>query len=135
MPTVVRDQRMLGYLGLFSSMGTLLCCALPSLLVLFGLGGAVASTMAAAPWLAALSRHKAWLFAGSALLIVGNVYYVYRLAPRLAVARGACPPGEADACRVTSRFSRAMLWVSVAVYATGFTVAYVLPLVLERIDG
>lgn len=126
---------MLGYLSLLSSMGTLLCCALPALLVLFGLGAAVAATMSAAPWLATLSRHKAWLFAGSALLIAGNFYYVYRLAPRLAVAHGACPPGEADACTVTTGFSRAMLWGSVSVYAIGFVVAYVLPLVLERIDG
>lgn len=126
---------MLGFLSLFSSVGTLLCCALPALLVLFGLGAAVAATMSAAPWLATLSRQKAWLFAVSAILIAENIYYVYRLAPRLAVSRGACPPDEADACAVTSGFSRAMLWVSVSVYAIGFVVAYVLPLVLERIDG
>jgi mercuric ion transport protein len=32
----------LSYLSLFTSLGTLLCCALPSLLVLFGLGATVA---------------------------------------------------------------------------------------------
>src|SRR5688500_7094028 len=65
---------LLGYLGLFSSVGTLLCCALPSLLVLAGLGATVASVLASAPWLVALSRHKAWVFAASAILIVGNFY-------------------------------------------------------------
>jgi hypothetical protein len=33
----------LGYLSLFTSLGTLLCCALPSLLVLLGLGATVAT--------------------------------------------------------------------------------------------
>ena len=33
-----RQNFWLQYLSLFSSLGTLLCCALPSLLVLFGLG-------------------------------------------------------------------------------------------------
>src|SRR5713226_4111981 len=33
-----QDRAFLSYLSLFSSVGTLLCCALPSLLVLAGLG-------------------------------------------------------------------------------------------------
>jgi len=49
---------LLAYLSLFTSMGTLLCCALPSLLVLVGLGATVASVLSAAPWLVTLSGHK-----------------------------------------------------------------------------
>jgi len=49
-PPQVRSG-VLGYLSLFTSIGTLLCCALPSLLVLFGLGATVASVLSAAPWL------------------------------------------------------------------------------------
>ena len=59
----------LGYLSLFTSLSTLLCCALPSLLVLAGLGAAVASTLSAAPWLVSLSRNKQWVFAVSGLMI------------------------------------------------------------------
>lgn len=128
------DRRALGYLTLFASVGTLLCCALPALLVLVGFGAVVASTLSAAPWLVTLSRHKAWVFAASALLIAANMYYVYRLAPRLAVARGMCPPGEADACAITSRWTRALLWISVTLYGVGFAVAFLLPSVLERLD-
>ena len=39
----------LSYLSLFTSLGTLLCCALPSLLVLFGLGTTVASVLSVSP--------------------------------------------------------------------------------------
>jgi len=40
----VRRSAVLSYFSLFTSLSTLLCCALPSLLVLFGLGASVAST-------------------------------------------------------------------------------------------
>ncbi len=40
-----RENPWLSYLSLFTSLGTLFCCALPSLLVLFGLGATVASSL------------------------------------------------------------------------------------------
>lgn len=133
-PAPTHESRVLPYLGLFSSVGTLLCCALPSLLVLLGFGATVASFSAAAPWFVALSRHKAWVFAGAALLLTANFYYVYRLAPHLLAARGACSADDLDACARATRVSRVVLWLSTALYAVGFAVAYVLPLVLERLD-
>lgn len=45
------------------SLGTLLCCALPALLVLLGLGAAVASVLSSLPWLVTLSRRNAWVLA------------------------------------------------------------------------
>jgi hypothetical protein len=39
----------LSFLSLFTSLGTLLCCALPSLLVLFGLGATVATVLSEVP--------------------------------------------------------------------------------------
>jgi mercuric ion transport protein len=52
----------LSYGSLFTSLGMLLCCALPSLLVLFGLGATVATVLADVPSLVTLSRHKHWVF-------------------------------------------------------------------------
>jgi mercuric ion transport protein len=124
----------LGYLGLFTSVGTLLCCALPSLLVLLGLGATVASVLASAPWLVALSLHKAWVFTVSGLLIAGNFYYVYRLAPRLLARSGACDVDDPN-CARTSRMSRGLLWVSALLLVAGFSVAYVLPPILEWLDA
>jgi hypothetical protein len=124
----------LGYLGLFTSVGTLLCCAVPSLLVLLGLGATVASVLASAPWLVALSRHKTWVFAASALLIAGNFYYVYRLAPGLLARTGACDVDD-PSCARASRTSRGLLWMSALLLVTGFSVAYLLPVILEWMDA
>ena len=71
MTTVATSKRsaVLNYFSLFTSLSTLLCCALPSLLVLFGLGASVASMLSFMPWLVTLSRHKQWTFAVSGVLI------------------------------------------------------------------
>jgi mercuric ion transport protein len=124
------QQRLLGYLSLFTSVGTLLCCALPSLLVLLGFGATVASVLATAPWLVALSRHKAWVFGTSAILIAATFYYVYRLAPRLVARNLGCAVDD-PACARATRASRSLLWTSALLLLIGITVAYVLPVVLE----
>ena len=129
------ESRVLGYLGLFSSVGTLFCCALPSLFVFLGFGATVGSLLSAVPWLVTLSRHKGWIFAASALLIAANFYYVYRMVPRLLVQRGSCPADDPDACARATRFSRVLLWCSAILMALGGSVAYVLPMVLERLDA
>lgn len=121
----LRD-RTFGFLSLFTSFGTLICCALPSLLVLLGLGATVASFLSAAPWLVTLSRHKGWVFAGSGTLIALNFVYVYALAPKLRGANQVCPVDEPSACRTADRVSRAVLWISAAIYIVGFFTAYLL---------
>jgi hypothetical protein len=56
--TVGRAEGVLGYLSLLTSLSTVLCCALPSLFVLLGLGATIASVVSAAPWLIAFSLHR-----------------------------------------------------------------------------
>ena len=121
----------LQYLSLFTSLGTLLCCALPSMLVLFGLGATVASVVSAAPWLVNFSNHKNWTFAGAGVLIVANIVYVYWIAPRLKVQE--CAAGD-DVCGTASRFSTTVLWISAGLYAIGVFVAYVLGPIFVWLD-
>src|ERR1051325_7508333 len=116
----------LQYLSLFTSLGTLLCCALPSLLVLVGLGATVASFLSAVPWLVTLSQHKNWVFAVAGVLIAGNLLYVYRITPRLQSMGGACPADAPDACVAASRVSLVLLWLSVTIYCIGVFSAYAL---------
>src|SRR4051812_19928876 len=127
------------FASLFTSVGTLLCCALPSLLVLLGLGATVASFLAAAPWLVALSHHKRIVFGVSGALIATNFYYTYWLAPRLQAARLqregiACSPSDPEACAVVGRFSRAVLWLSAGLWICGAFVAFALGPILESLE-
>jgi hypothetical protein len=122
---------LLNYFSLFTSVGTLFCCALPSLLVLFGLGAPVASMLTFLPWLVTLSHYKRWTFTGSGLLLAFALLNMYLVAPRLKTE--ACEPGETG-CGETSRLSKAILWVSLAIYGVGCFVAYVLGPLLSRFD-
>lgn len=113
-------------LSLFASTGTLLCCALPTLLVTLGLGAVVAGAISSLPWLVTLSEHKQWVFLGAGLLIAGN----WVLMPRWESTPTACeiPAGGSSvvsACHAASRFSRAVLWISTAIFIVGFIVAFV----------
>src|SRR5580692_3598022 len=124
----------LSYLSLFTSLGTLVCCALPSLLVLFGLGATVASVLSEAPWLVALSHHKHWVFIVAGVLICSNFVYVYAVAPKLQLRNGSCDPNDPAACQTASRFSRVVLWCSAVLYMVGCFTAYALGPLLDRFD-
>lgn len=124
----------LSYFSLFSSVGTLLCCALPSVLVLAGLGASVASTLSALPWLVTLSRHKPWTFGVSGVMIAASFVNLYYVAPRLRLRGEACSPENPEGCEVASRFSKIVLWFSAALYVVGFFVAFVLGPILNRMD-
>ena len=126
------SSAVLSYFSLFTSLGTLLCCALPSLLVLAGLGASVASLLSAAPWLVSLSHHKSWTFGISGVLIVASFVNTYYVAPRL--RHRACSPETPEACDVASRFSKALLWISATIYSVGFFVAFFFGPILTRLD-
>ena len=55
-------EKVISFLALFSSTGTLLCCALPASLAAIAGGSAVVGLMSTFPWLAPLSQHKGWIF-------------------------------------------------------------------------
>jgi hypothetical protein len=131
-PTTARSAA-LSYFSLFTSLSTLLCCALPSLLVLFGLGASVASMLSFLPWLVTLSRHKILTFSISGVLIACSFVNTYYIAPRFGA--GECSPDNPNACADASRLSRILLWVSAAIYAVGFLVAFVLGPILSRLDN
>jgi mercuric ion transport protein len=136
MNTVARSpasSALLSYFSLFTSVGTLLCCALPSLLVLAGLGASVASTLSALPWLVTLSRHKHWTFAISGTLIALSFLNMYYLAPRLRAR--ACDPANPSACDNASNLAKTLLWISAAIYAIGFSAAYALGPLLTKLDN
>lgn len=122
-------QGIANFFSLFTSTGTLICCALPSLLVALGAGAAVASLIGAAPWLVTLSRHKEWLFLFAGLMIALNFILVYR--PR---SKTACTVGGGSACEEAGRFNKVVLWIAAGIYALGIFAAYLL-LPLQQVFG
>jgi hypothetical protein len=129
----VRRAALLNYFSLFSSFSTLLCCALPSVLVLLGMGATVASLLSAAPWLVSLSRHKIWTFSTAGALIAASFVVTYYVAPRFLRA-DVCEADDPATCGEVSKVSRVLLWVSATIWMCGFFMAYLLGPILERMD-
>lgn len=111
------------YITLFGSMSTLICCALPSLLVSLGLGAVMAGLASNVPGLIWISEHKSgvFMFAGFMLLMNGILLWHNRNAP--------CPiePKLRDACIKGRKTSKIFYFVSLGVYSIGFFFAYVAP--------
>jgi hypothetical protein len=128
-----RRAALLNYFSLFSSFSTLICCALPSVLVLLGMGTAVASLLSAAPWLVSLSRHKIWTFSIAGTLIAASFVMTYVVVPRLRIGEN-CDADDPTTCGEISKVSRLVLWGSALIWSGGFFVAYLLGPILERID-
>jgi hypothetical protein len=125
-----RRAALLNYFSLFGSFSTLICCALPSVLVLLGMGTAVASLLSAAPWLVGFSRHKVWTFSIAGTLIAASFVTTYIAAPRLRQGE-ACAANDPSTCGEISRLSRTLLWISAIIWSGGFFVAYLLGPILN----
>jgi hypothetical protein len=109
--------------SVFTSATTLVCCALPALLVALGAGAVLAGLVSAVPQLVWLSAHKLEVFgtAGVMLVLAGVMQWHARSLP--------CPadPALAAACARTRRLSEIIYWISVAIYMTGLLFAFLLP--------
>ncbi len=123
-PATPRIETGTTWLALFASTGTLVCCALPIILVTLGLGTTVVALTSSIPLLVTLSQHKIWVFAGSAILLAGAGWIMYRPAR-------ACPvdPVLGKLCDRTQLWNRRIYWTSVGLWGVGFFAAFVaLPL-------
>ena len=87
------------WLSLMTTTGTLLCCALPVMLVSLGFGAAVAGLTSELPWLIELSRHKEWVFAFSAVMLALAGWLIRR-------PGRTCPADPVLAARCTRSYRR-----------------------------
>ena len=118
------SRAVLNFLSLFTSLSTLLCCALPALFVTLGFGAALAGLLQNVPQLIWFSEHKILIFtfAGLMLLINGCV--------NCASANVSCPtlPEQAAACASARGVSQVVFRLSLAIFCLGAVFAFILPL-------
>ena len=81
-PKLVKTKH-ISLLTLFTSGGTLICCALPALLVSLGAGAVMASVVSSVPQIVWFSEHKlgVFIFAGVMLSISGLLQWQARSLP------------------------------------------------------
>ena len=112
------------WISLFTSVSTLLCCALPVLFVFLGLGTALVTLSTHFSWLIQASEYKFWLFLVSGIfLIIGSVILRFPMK--------TCPidPKLKAKCLRFREINRWVLLVSKGIWVFGFVMAYLaLPL-------
>ena len=116
-----KQQSALSWITLFVSTGTLLCCALPIILVSLGLGAVVASLTSSLPLLVTLAEYETWMFSVSAALL-GITAWVLWFRPQ------HCPndPVLAERCVKAAYWNRRVFWMATLIWVLGFTAAYLL---------
>ena len=113
-----------GWLTLFVAGGTLICCALPIVLVSLGFGAVVAGVFYNVPGLLLLAENKAWTLGLSALMLLGLAWLVWRPGQ-------SCPadPELAAYCARAKTWNRRIFFAGVTLWGIGFFFSYlILPL-------
>jgi len=117
--SAVLKETGLSWLSLFAAGGTLVCCALPIILVTLGLGATVAALTSSFPLLVLIAQHKIWVFAGSAALLMLSGWLTFRSAR-------SCPtdPELARSCIRARVWNRRIFWTAAMLWSIGFVAAY-----------
>lgn len=119
-------QRAINFLTLFTSSSTLICCALPALLVALGSGSVMAALVTHVPGLIWISANKVgvFIFAACMLTLGGIMQWRNRTAP--------CPidPALAARCMQTRRWSLRVYLLSLLLFFVGGFFAFIAPYLL-----
>lgn len=109
--------------SLFAASSTLVCCAIPALLVSLGAGAALSSLISVFPQVVWLSEHKVGLFAFAGIMMLASA------ALRWSNRNAPCPidPALRKACLRTRKVSTLVFHASVVLYLIGSWFAFVLP--------
>lgn len=104
------------YMGLFASLATLFCCALPALLVLLGFGlSSVLTFFSAIPGWESFGAYTMWLFPITGILLAGGFYFAF-FRNRPAEACEIPANGRESSCSTATRWNRRLLWISLVLY-------------------
>lgn len=124
-PQIFTIKKMLAvnWLVLFTSSATLICCAIPALLVSLGLGAVMVGLVSNVPQLIWVSEHKPLVFgiAGVLLVLAGLMQWRASKLP--------CPADQklAQACMSARKMSNVIYGISLLLFAVGAWFAFVAP--------
>ena len=113
-------QTFIHSLTLFTSFGTLVCCALPALMVTLGMGTTLAGFISMFPSITFISNYKESIFIISGILIILGFFFQIRSRNILFLT----DQFKADLCNKLRKISWIMLIFSLVIYVIGFFFAF-----------
>jgi len=114
-------QSFLSILSLFTSFGTLVCCALPALLVTLGMGASLISILGIFPWITVISEQKKIVFIISGIFL--SLGFVNQYINNIS---SSCPTDENEAriCKNLKKVNWIILFFSSILYIVGLFFAF-----------
>ncbi len=110
--------------SLFTSFGTLICCAIPSTLVLLGMGAGLATFLGEFPQLIWLSDNKGIVFSIS-FIMLGISFLAQKLSENM-----VCPIDQRENCQATKSRAKPILYFTLVINIIGAFYAFILPKIL-----
>lgn len=117
----LKESKLIAWAGLFTSFGTLLCCAIPSTLVLLGFGASLAGFLGEFPQLIWLSENKEIVF-GASFFMLAVSYMGQKYA-----AQAVCPIDKKDDCESAKGWSKPLFFITLGINVIGAIYAFILP--------
>ena len=113
-------------ISLFTSLGTLLCCALPALMVSIGAGAVLAGLVSNFPELIFLSKYKIYVFSIAGVLLLTSGYMLWNN------RNAACPndPIAAKMCTQLKIINKYIYIFSLIIFLIGLFFAFILPKII-----
>ena len=117
-------KKFIDFFLLFSSTSTMICCALPALMISIGAGSTMAFLSGNIPGFIWLSQNKSYLFIfAGIMLILGGVLQLKNRSLE-------CPPdgSQAASCQASKSWSKYIYFISLIIYLIGGFFAFIAPI-------
>lgn len=114
-------KKILPFLGLFTSLSTIFCCALPIILVTLGMGAVFASLTNHFPAIIWAAEHAKEILILTTILLSISGYLIF-------IKPQACPSDQklAQACARSKKINQWVWWISVLILAISLFFKYIL---------
>ena len=107
-------------LSLFTSLSTLVCCALPVLFVTLGMGATLVSVISIFPWITIISKYKIYIFILAGLMLILSIFLFWQ------ARNNSCPidSKQAQICSKMRLLNAIILIISTITFLIGFSFAF-----------
>lgn len=126
-------RKLFDFLGLFTSISSIFCCALPAIFVAIGFGATFVSLINLIPQLIWFSENKniVFIFGGVMLLINWPLVMQTRVTSCEIDMKeaGDSSKGLNSICEESKKRSKTIYFLSLVFYATGLLFAFILPMI------
>ena len=115
------SQLIYPFLSLFTSLGTLICCALPALLISLGMGASLITILSTFQWIVVLSKYKIYIFLTAGILLMISFFLFWQ-------GRNAPCPSDPFQARICSRLrftNLIMIIISLTTFIIGFFFSFI----------